>query len=54
MLVQEEPRITDLGADFTLCYAADTQEMSEQCTESSIPQYPYTKADQINLQQSFL
>ena len=30
--------------------------MSEQCTESSIPQYPYTncKADQINLQQSFL
>ena len=53
VLVQEQPRITDLGADFTSCSAADTQEMSEQCTESSIPQYPYTKADQINLQQSF-
>ena len=54
VLVQEQPRITDLGADFTSCSATDTQEMSEQCTESSIPQYPYTKADQINLQQSFL
>ena len=54
VLVQEQPRITDLGADFTSCSSTDTQEMSEQCTESSIPQYPYTKADQINLQQSFL
>ena len=54
VLVQEQPKITDLGADFTSCSATDTQEMSEQCTESIIPQYPYTKADQINLQQSFL
>ena len=54
VLVQEQPRITDLGADFTSCSATDTQKMSEQNTESSIPQYPYTKADQINLLQSFL
>ena len=54
VLVQEQPRITDLGADLTSCSATDTEEMSEQCTESSFPQYPYTKADQINLQQSFL
>ena len=54
VLVQEQPRITDLGADFTSHSVTDTQEMSEQCTESSIPQYPYTKTDQMNLQQSFL
>ena len=54
VLVQEQPRITNLGADFTSHSVTDTQEMSEQCTESSIPQYPYTKTDKINLQQSFL
>ena len=53
VLVQEQPRITDLGADFTSHSATDTQEMSEQCTESSIPQYPYTKTDHMNLRQSF-
>ena len=42
VLVQEQPRITDPEADFTSCSATDTQEMSEQCTEFSIPQYPYT------------
>ena len=47
-------RITDLGADFTSHSVTDTQEISEQCTEPSIPQYPYTKTDQMNLQQSFL
>ena len=40
VLVQEQPKITDLGADFTSYPATDTQEMSEECTESSIPQYP--------------
>ena len=41
---------TDLGADFISCSANDAQEMSEQCTESCIPQYPYTKDGAINLQ----
>ena len=52
--IQEQPKITDLGADFTSCPATDTQEMSEQCTESGILQYPYSKADHMNLWQSLL